>query len=58
MITVNALNTNYSEIPTGEIEMTLEQFVAKWDLREENGVYLADWGDGEGADEFEITTNS
>lgn len=61
MITVTALNTNYSEIPTGEIEMTLAQFVSKHDLREENGVYVAEWGsdgqgeDLDGRDTFEIT---
>lgn len=55
MITVTALTTNYSEIPTGEIDMTLTAFVQKYDLRKNaDGTYSAEWGNGEGTDDFEI----
>lgn len=59
MITVTALNTNFSEIATGEIEMLLSDFVRKNALvRNEDGTYSAEWGNGEGKDVFEIVETS
>jgi hypothetical protein len=58
MITVTALNTNYSEIATGEIDMTIDEFVRKNALtRNADGTYSAEWGNGEGEDTFEITVS-
>lgn len=55
MITVTALTTNYSEIATGEIDMTLNAFIQKNNLsKNADGTYSAEWGNGEGEDTFEI----
>lgn len=58
MITVTALNSNFSEVPTGEIDMSLDAFVRKHSLNANNGVYSAEWGNGEGSDDFEIVETS
>lgn len=54
MIYVNALGSNYSEIPTGEIEcQSVEAFASEWGLEISGNTLRAEWGNGEGYDEFE-----
>lgn len=54
MIYVNALGSNYSEIPTGEIEcQSVEAFASEWGLEIIGNKLVAEWGNGEGVDEFE-----
>lgn len=56
-IMVREIGSNYSEIPTGVIVVeSLQAFIDKYDLLEtlEENTYIAEWGNGEGEDTFEI----
>ena len=59
MFTVRVVDTNYCEVPVGQIFEDFDNFVAVWDLTVINRDALtaeveADWGNGEGADHFEV----
>jgi len=52
-------NTNYSEIPTGNIEQGFDDFVTRWDLEvvdrgEALATVRAEWGNGQGYDTFAV----
>lgn len=54
IIFVSEIGSNYSEIPTGEIEcQSVEAFAEKWGLEISGNTLRAEWGNGEGYDEFE-----
>jgi len=60
MLTVQQIDTNYSEIPVGQIDGDFDDFIARWDLavteRDEHTAKCeAEWGNGNGADHFVVT---
>jgi hypothetical protein len=53
-------STNYSEIPTMTVDMPFDEYVAQFDLEiisrdGDTAVVRAEWGNGEGYDEFQVT---
>jgi len=60
MFTVQQIDTNYSEIPVGQIDGDFDEFVTRWDLTvterdERTAKCEAEWGNSNGADHFVVT---
>lgn len=59
---VHQLTSNYCEVPTGQVSVSLPVFIQQYDLIvtdvEDGYLYAhAEWGNGEGRDEFLIESD-
>lgn len=63
MFYISAVSTDYNQIPTGNRDEDFESFVNEHDLEivernETTATVRAEWGNGEGYDEYEVTFES